>query len=701
MKYIQYLLLAILSIALMSCGGGGSGGGSISGSAAGMSTVTIAIGQVTTASGAVSSQAFTPAIPSNVETIQIVIKSNGNTIVDETFDVKGKSGFLATFQVPDGNNVFQAFARDGNGVIQYVGSTTQLISGPVTVTILMTKAGFRVFVSNADSDNISAINPIDFDVRTLECSDLGEINCSEPRNLAAEHGGNAVFVPFRHSDNVMGIDGDAAAFDKEISSIGFDEPYAVAFSCDNSEAWVANKQGGGSDTGSITIIDTTTNLVTTTLSSECLSSPEGIAIANDKAYIANRGNGTVCIIDVKTKAELGTISVGGEPRFAVATPDGKFVYVSTDNSSAGINKIDTSFDELVGPPIPLRGRNLAVTPDGKKVYVGTQGSEIGVIDVSTDTSAAISVPEASSIYGIAVDSGTGLGFATDEEMGVVFVFDSATDTLITDGSGKPVEIPVGSTPRAITAIPGAQSCEGVTPPSAECDLYVDQVNGGDFQPPDNPCTDISQPCETITWALGQTEGNQTICVAAGTYDSQIESFPIKLKPGTTLLCQGEGHSSIINSNNGSYPEIAIYGAAGATVDGCRIEGGCVGIDVSADMTITNNVIENLEAFECANAGIYVNGGNPDISNNTIFNNNGIVGILVDAGSPVINDNVLSCNEIDLRNETSDQINAQNNSWDHVNPTEGCTYHGEDICNAVTGSVDFSGAKLALSPCQDE
>lgn len=106
-----------------------------------------------------------------------------------------------------------------------------------------------------------------------------------------------------------------------------------------------------------------------------------------------------------------------------------------------------------------------------------------------------------------------------------------------------------------------------------------------------------------------------------------------------------------------------------------------------------------------NAGIYVNGGNPGISNNQIINNSNITGIRVDAGNPAINDNVLSCNTIDLLNYTSNTINAQNNSWDHVPPTSilyfdyYCLNAGEDICSPIEGSgVDSTGAQLAPSPC---
>jgi YVTN family beta-propeller protein len=197
-------------------------------------------------------------------------------------------------------------------------------------------------------------------------------------------------------------------------------------------------------------------------------------IANGKAYIANRGGGTVTIIDTSSRMALTDLPVGGEPRFAVATPDEKFVYVSTNFSNPGIIKIRTSDDTPVAT-IPVGGRNLAVSPDGSKVYVGTQWNSIGVIDVSTDSTTSISVPTAYSIYAVTIESSTGLGFATDEDRDVVYVFDANSDVLMLDGNGNPVEIAVGSTPRAIASLNPAKPLT-ISPSTATITGYTgDQV----------------------------------------------------------------------------------------------------------------------------------------------------------------------------------------------------------------------------------
>jgi YVTN family beta-propeller protein len=164
-----------------------------------------------------------------------------------------------------------------------------------------------VYVSNADSDSVSVIDPATLTViATLSAADIS-VSGNEPRNLAASPDRTVVCVPFRFSGNVLVVDPFVHEFTTVVTDASFDEPYAVAFTAGGGEAWVVNKQGGGSSTGSITVVDTGTHAVITTIADVHFSSPEGIAIAAGKAYIANRGNGTVSVVSVATRAWLEDI----------------------------------------------------------------------------------------------------------------------------------------------------------------------------------------------------------------------------------------------------------------------------------------------------------------------------------------------------------------------------------------------------------
>ena len=275
-----------------------------------------------------------------------------------------------------------------------------------------------------------------------------------------------------------------------------------------------------------------------------------------------------------------------------------------------------------------------------------------------------------------------------------------------------------------------------------CRLYVDVNAGAD----DTDCSNPDTPCRTITYALTQTEGNEEICIDAGTYDSSAgETFPLTLKQGTSLKCRGDDYSTVISGGLTN----TIVGAAGASVEGCMLSVGtataaiydngaaitvndCLiesagygtgGISLSADSTVSNSTIRNFQQGEVGGRGITVSSGSPSITGNTITGNtygiyvlnsgtpsvtgNTVTGnqygiYVLNNGAPVINNNTLSCNiSVDLLNTTAGNINARSNRWDNSKPSVisgTCSFSGEDICNSNLGSVDSAGSTRAASPC---
>lgn len=306
----------------------------------------------------------------------------------------------------------------------------------------------NVYVSNVDGDTVSVINPASNTVVTT--ISVG----NEPRNLAATPNGSRVYVPNRFDDNVSVIATASNTVIATVNHASFDEPYAVAVTPNGGEAWVVNKQDS-TGSGSVTIITTASNTVATSISDACFSSPEGIVMhpTQPLAYVVNRGtssDGSVCVVNTGTRSVVDSIDVGGEPRYAVITPSGSFVYVSRV-SGGGVAKIDTSDNTFIEIATAGSPRNMAITPTGDRVYVATQGSGVDVID-SADNVSTITLTGASSTYGVALHAfGGGLrGYVTDENNEQVFVFDVATDTEIT-GSGFPISDLGFSTPRAIAS----------------------------------------------------------------------------------------------------------------------------------------------------------------------------------------------------------------------------------------------------------
>lgn len=307
------------------------------------------------------------------------------------------------------------------------------------------QAGPFVYAANADSNDVTVIDAATNLVATTV--NVG----SEPRNPAVSPDGSRVYVPNRFDDNVSVISGTNNTVLTTITDPGFDEPYAAAVSPDGSRVYVANKEGGGSSTGSLTVINASNNSVITTITDTCFVSPEWVSVnpAGTRAYVVNRQGNSVCIVDTSSNTVVDDVAVGSEPRSAVVTCDGAFVYVANNQGSPSVSKIQTSDNTVIGGIDFGSGspRNMSITPDCSKIYVPLQNNTVGVIDrTAADATSLITVPGGDSMYGSAVvDSGTSV-YVTDEDDNEVEVIDVATDTVL---SGLGLPIPAGSTPRGI------------------------------------------------------------------------------------------------------------------------------------------------------------------------------------------------------------------------------------------------------------
>jgi YVTN family beta-propeller protein len=255
-------------------------------------------------------------------------------------------------------------------------------------------------------------------------------------------------VPMRLNNAVLFID---ATTGLDVAALfgNMNEPTAVAFNAAGTELWVANKFGDGADTGSVAVFDVNADTLITEILHDAFAEPEGIAIANGKAFVSNRTRGTLTIIDVATYTVIDSVVFGlaYQPSHVIATPDGNNVYVSTGTNT--VFKVNTT--SYAATPITLAAgssRNMAVTPDGAKVYVALQNSNVGVIQVSNDAVTNLNFTSVISSYGVGISADGTRGFVTDQSGGKVVVFDTSTGLEIT---ASRFPITGFTTPRAIIA----------------------------------------------------------------------------------------------------------------------------------------------------------------------------------------------------------------------------------------------------------
>ena len=191
-------------------------------------------------------------------------------------------------------------------------------------------------------------------------------------------------------------------------------------------AYVANS---GSD--SISVINLSTNTVTTTISLPPGSFPQEIVATPDgrKLYVTNIGNGTVSVINTATNTIKRTIILpgGAGPQCIAITPDGLRAFV-VDNFNNNIIVIDTLTDAVIGsiaPPPLATFYDITISPDGLTAYITDNGSSGNVFVIDTSTYALINIvptpgacgagitftPDGSKVY--MADPCTLSGFAID------------------------------------------------------------------------------------------------------------------------------------------------------------------------------------------------------------------------------------------------------------------------------------------------
>ncbi len=103
------------------------------------------------------------------------------------------------------------------------------------------------------------------------------------------------------------------------------------------------------------------------------------------AYIQNRFDNTITPFDPATGAIGAAFAAGSEPRDAVFSPDGHFLYVS-DRAGKSLAIVDTATQGVSFVKVGQSPNGTAVTPDGKTVWVANyDDSTIQPIDVLART----------------------------------------------------------------------------------------------------------------------------------------------------------------------------------------------------------------------------------------------------------------------------------------------------------------------------
>jgi YVTN family beta-propeller protein len=222
-----------------------------------------------------------------------------------------------------------------------------------------------------------------------------------------------------------------------------DSPYGVGVAFDGARGYVTNVRD---DT--LTVIDTPTNTIDAAV--PVGDGPAGVVVSpsGGHVYVSNYLAGTVSVVDAATLTTTETIPVGANADGIAITPNGKRLYVAHDVVGAGtVSVVDTTTNtEIADIPTGNTPTAVAVTPDGAKlVVVNKFSNDVAVVD--TASNAVIGKVAVSFIpHGVAISPDGARAYVTNSEGHSLSVVDIAALTTV-------AQIPVGSRPISVALTP--------------------------------------------------------------------------------------------------------------------------------------------------------------------------------------------------------------------------------------------------------
>jgi YVTN family beta-propeller protein len=176
-------------------------------------------------------------------------------------------------------------------------------------------------------------------------------------------------------------------------------------------------------------------------------SPAAAQTAAPKAYIGLFKDNAVAVLDTRTNKVMKTIPIPTGPHGMVVTPDGRWVYASSDGDSV-VSIIDTTTDQVASKiDVGATPHGLAITPDGSRVLVAGFGTDqVEAIDTTTNQVVwQVAVPQPHNIA-ISPDGKTAYAASQKPDAQSLAVIDIASGTQLDSA-------PLDKTPRALNVSP--------------------------------------------------------------------------------------------------------------------------------------------------------------------------------------------------------------------------------------------------------
>lgn len=182
------------------------------------------------------------------------------------------------------------------------------------------------------------------------------------------------------------------------------------------------------DAPQVKVIDRASNTVVATWDTGATVGPRyanGVVLTRRHVYVANRGEGSVSVINIDDPSDVKIIPVGSLPFGVAAGTD--YVFVANYGSD-NVTIIDSRTLEVAGTA-SVPGDPTMVAALGNNAYVATWSG--GVYKVGSDGSVVQVVsPDGGHFFGVAANPATARVYISDQSDNTVVVLDSNTDTMV-------------------------------------------------------------------------------------------------------------------------------------------------------------------------------------------------------------------------------------------------------------------------------
>lgn len=276
---------------------------------------------------------------------------------------------------------------------------------PYTVTI--NRAGTIAYVTNSNSTTITIIdiatNRVIGTIGGFDGPSGMVITPSGDRAYVNNYGSPPPGVGSGNATTVRVVDLDTNTIVGAPITVGL-APASLAITPNGAFVYVINYVDGNPGTGTISVIQTSSNTVIDTIPG--FSGPFAIAITPDGkfAYVTNFGSNnfmpigtTVSVVDLSSNTVSATINLAIQPSGIAITPDGHFAYATnydtlyTDTNFTSlvagqgtVNIIDIETNTVI-PPIIAVGQSpdaVAISSNGNYAYVSNYTSNsVSVLNI--------------------------------------------------------------------------------------------------------------------------------------------------------------------------------------------------------------------------------------------------------------------------------------------------------------------------------